>query len=255
MLLYLAESIRSCHVSKKVKYLLLGMMLLCTFVARAGMDPQALKQTITSRLGVPVYLVEQTPIPGLYMLGTSQGVIYSDAKGDYVVQGIMLDMLHDMKNLTVMGLRGQRRMALEQIGEPRMLLKAPVERHHITLFTNLECRNCRKVLTQLPQLQSMGVSIQILPMVARHDPSSHDAPIWCNQKALAKLNFSERLPAKGCSEILARYIGLSQWLGVKALPSWVLPNGDLVRGYQTPEQLLKILDHTDVLANSSSATS
>ena len=46
------------------------------------MDTQALKQTITARLGVPVYLVEPTPIAGLYMLGTSQGVLYSDAKGD-----------------------------------------------------------------------------------------------------------------------------------------------------------------------------
>lgn len=65
--------------------------------------------------------------------------------------------------------------------------------------------------------------------------------------------FSEYLPVARCSEILSHYIGLSQWLGIKALPSWVLPNGDLPRGYQSPEQLLKILDHIDAPANSSSS--
>jgi thiol:disulfide interchange protein DsbC len=67
--------------------------------------------------------------------------------------------------------------------------------------------------------------------------------LWCDPRLLRELNFSDRLPESGCNAILAHHIGLSQWLGIKASPSWVLPNGDLVRGYQSPEQLLKILDH------------
>ncbi|MGL4480568.1 MAG: disulfide isomerase DsbC N-terminal domain-containing protein, partial [Aeromonas veronii] len=38
-------------------------------------------------------------------------------------------------------------------------------------------------------------------------------------------------------------------------PAWVSSDGDLVRGYQSPEQLLKILDHIDVPANPSSSAS
>ncbi|MFB2949166.1 disulfide isomerase DsbC N-terminal domain-containing protein, partial [Aeromonas hydrophila] len=91
-----------------MKYLLLGMMLLGSFAASAGMDPQQLKQTIEQRLGVQVYLVDETPMPGLYMLGTAQGLLYTDARGDYVLQGTMLDLAHDMKNLTMLGLRQQR---------------------------------------------------------------------------------------------------------------------------------------------------
>ncbi|WP_321533458.1 disulfide isomerase DsbC N-terminal domain-containing protein, partial [Aeromonas veronii] len=93
-----------------------------------------LKQTITARLGVSVYLVEQTPIPGLYMLGTSQGVLYSDAKGDYVVQGVMLDMTRDMKNLTISGMREQRRLGLAQVAHAPIVLKARDERHRVALF-------------------------------------------------------------------------------------------------------------------------
>ncbi len=81
MLLYFVESIHSCHVSKRVKYLLLGMMLLCTFTAKAGMDPQALKTAISTRLGISVYTVDQTPIAGLYMLGTSKGGSIAMPKG------------------------------------------------------------------------------------------------------------------------------------------------------------------------------
>jgi len=253
--MYFAWSIHSYHVSKQVKYLLLGMMLLSTFFARAGMDPQGLKETVSQRLGITVYLVDQTPIAGLYMLGTSQGVLYSDAKGDYLLQGIMLDMTHDMKNLTVSGLRAQRLMAIEQIGEPRIQLNAAHEIHKVTLFIDDACPSCQRVLEQLPHLQKMGVSVQLLPVVASRNDVGYFSNKWCNNATGLSYQFSDHLPAEGCSEILSRYVGLSQWFGIKTLPSWVLPNGDLVRGYQSPKQLLKILDHLDAPANPSPSQS
>ena len=100
-----------------MRYLLLGMMLLCALrPARDG--PHVLKQTIEQRLGVQVYLVDETPMPGLYLLGTAQGLLYSDARGDYVLQGSMLDLAHDMRNLTRLSQQQQRRLALSQIGRP-----------------------------------------------------------------------------------------------------------------------------------------
>ncbi|MGY3941691.1 disulfide isomerase DsbC N-terminal domain-containing protein [Aeromonas tecta] len=237
-----------------MKHLLLGMMVLCAFVANAGMDPQQLKQTIAQRLGMEVFLVDETPLPGLFLLGTAQGLIYSDAKGDYVLQGSMLDLGHDMKNLTVLGQQRQRRLALSQIGAARMQLKAPHERHQITLFTALDCRQCRPALAELPQLQALGVSVQLLPLAGTFEELADVQAHWCSPELLSELSLSDRLPAADCNEILAHHIGLSQWLGIKASPSWVLPNGDLVRGYRSPEQLLMLLDHIDVPANSSSPT-
>lgn len=237
-----------------MRYLLLGMMLLCAFAANAGMDPQQLKQTIGQRLGVRVFLVDETPVPGLFLLGTAQGLIYSDARGDYVLQGSMLDLGHGMKNLTRLDQQRQRRLALAQIGEQRMWLKAPHERHHLTLFTDLRCRTCRATLDELPRLQAKGVSVQLLPVLGPFADLAEAQAAWCVPGLLGELSLSDRLPATGCNEILAHHIGLSQWLGIKALPSWVLPNGDLVRGYQRPEQLLKLLDHIDAPANPSSSS-
>lgn len=236
-----------------MKHLLLGMMMLCAFVANAGMDPQQLKQTIAQRLGMEVFLVDETPLPGLFLLGTAQGLIYSDARGDYVLQGSLLDISHDMRNLTMLSQQRQRRLALAQIGEQRMQLRAPHERHRITLFTELDCRRCRPVLDVLPQLQARGVSVQLLPLVGPFGDEAEVRTHWCDPALQNTLGLSDRLPAAGCNEILAHHIGLSQWLGIKASPSWVLPNGDLVRGYRSPEQLLTLLDHIDVPANSSSS--
>lgn len=190
-------------------------------------------------------------MPGLYLRGTAQGLLYSDARGDYVLQGSMLDLAHDMRNLTRLSQQQQRRLALSQIGEARLWLKATPERHRLTLFTDLACGPCRIALEELPRLQARGVSVQLLPApVAASDQAS-----WCDPGLLRELNFSDRLPESGCNAILAHHIGLSQWLGIKASPSWVLPNGDLVRGYQSPEQLLKILDHINAPANPSSSAS
>ena len=140
-------------------------MLLGSFAVSAGMDPQLLKQTIERRLGVQVYLVDETPVSGLYLLGTAQGPLYTDARGDHVLLGTMLDLAHDMKNLTMLGQRQQRQLALAQIGERRMQLKAVPERHRLTLFTDLACRGCRTTLAELPALQARGVSVQLLPVL------------------------------------------------------------------------------------------
>lgn len=249
------ETLQSCQVNELMRYLLLGMMLLCAFAASAGMDPHVLKQTIEQHLGVQVYLVDETPMPGLYLLGTAQGLLYSDARGDYVLQGSMLDLAHDMRNLTRLSQQQQRRLALSQIGEARLWLKAPNERYRVTLFTDLGCRRCHAVLDELPQLQERGVSVQLLPLAAPFVELAETQALWCDPRLLRELNFSDRLPESGCNAILAHHIGLSQWLGIKASPSWVLPNGDLVRGYQSPEQLLKILDHINAPANPSSSAS
>lgn len=252
MLLYFAGSIHSYHVSNPVKYLLLGMMLLFTFCARAGMDPHALKEVISTRLGIAVYLVEQTPISGLYMLGTSQGVLYSDAKGDYVVQGIMLDMAHDMKNLTVSGLREQRRLGLSQVSYAPIVLKAPDERHRVALFLGEHEARRRQLAPTLQHLQALGISVELYPVI-EHAAQAGD---WCSDPLLQHAPFKAYLPQQECSETLIQNIGLSKWLGVKVLPAWVSSDGNLVRGYQSPEQLLKILDnYAEAPASSSSSES
>lgn len=234
-----------------MKHLLLGMMLLCTFTARAGMDPQALKQTITARLGVPVYLVKATPIAGLYMLGTSQGVLYSDAKGDYVVQGVMLDMTRDMKNLTISGMREQRRLGLAQVAHAPIVLKARDERHRVALFLGEQDAKRHQLSGTLQHLQASGVSVALYPVI-EHAERAAD---WCSATLLQNDPLKAYLPLTACSETLIQNIGLSQWLGVKVLPAWVSSDGDLVRGYQSPEQLLKILDNFDASANPSSSAS
>ena len=58
------------------------------FCSQREDGPQLLKQTIEQRLGVQVYLVDETPMPGLYLLGTARGLLYSDARGDHVLQGL-----------------------------------------------------------------------------------------------------------------------------------------------------------------------
>lgn len=215
------------------------------------MDTQALKQTISARLGVPIYLVEKTPIAGLYMLGTSQGVLYSDAKGDYVVQGVMLDMTRDMKNLTISGMREQRRLGLAQVTHAPVVLKAHNERHRVALFLGERDAARHKLSTTLKRLQASGVSVELYPVI-EHAERAAD---WCSDPLLQNDPLKAYLPQTACSETLIQNIGLSQWLGVKVLPAWVSSDGDLVRGYQSPEQLLKILDNFDASAHSSSSAS
>ncbi|MGL4933525.1 MAG: disulfide isomerase DsbC N-terminal domain-containing protein [Aeromonas sp.] len=235
-----------------MQYLLLGMMLLCAFAANAGMDPQLLKQTITNRLGVPVYMVNQTPIPGLYQLGTARGVLYSDANGDYVIQGVMLDITQDMQNLTVAGMKQQRSLGLSQVVHPPLVKKAPNERYRVALFLSEHDAERRNLSASLQQLQTLGITVELFPVIE----STVQAAGWCSDPLLQNEPFKRYLPEQQCSETLIQNIGLSQWLGVKVLPAWVSSDGNLIRGYQSPDQLLKILSqYAEAPANTSSSAS
>lgn len=52
-------------------------------------------------------------------------MLYSDAKGYYVVQGVMLDMTCDMKNLTISGMREQHQLSLIQVAHAPLLYSRP----------------------------------------------------------------------------------------------------------------------------------
>ncbi len=95
------------------------------------------------------------------------------------------------------------------------------------------------------------MSVALYPVIDHAERAAD----WCSDPLLQNDPLKAYLPQTACSETLIQNIGLSQWLGVKVLPAWVSSDGDLVRGYQSPEQLLKILDHIDVPANPSSSAS
>ncbi|PJG58933.1 DsbC family protein [Aeromonas cavernicola] len=225
-------------------------MLIIAFNAKAGAAHQELRQVVSERLGVPVYLVEQSPIAGLYMLGTSQGLFYSDANGDYLLQGVMLDMTQQMKNLTLLEMRAQRRLGLAQVSYSPRVFQASDELYRVALFVGEDCPYCHHLPAALQQLQRLGVSVEVYPVIDHPE----QAAAWCDDPLLQNNSFHTYLPHEGCNEILTDNIGLSQWLGIKVLPTWVTSSGDLVRGYQSPERLLKILDNfTDASAHPSSS--
>ena len=149
-----------------------------------------LKQTIEQRLGVQVYLVDETPMPGLYLLGTAQGLLYSDARGDYVLQGSMLDLAHDMRNLTRLSQQQQRRLALSQIGRPGPAQGHPLKRHPP-----------HPVYRSPAVLPHRAGGVAPFAGEGRERATAacacrrlSDQASWCDPGLLRELNFGDRLP-------------------------------------------------------------
>lgn len=142
----------------------------------------------------------------------------------------MLDMTRDMKNLTISGMREQRRLGLAQVAHAPIVLKARDERHRVALFLGEQDAKRRQLSGTLQHLQASGVSVALYPVIDHAERAAD----WCSDPLLQNDPLKAYLPQTACSETLIQNIGLSQWLGVKVLPAWSPPTGIWCAGIRAP---------------------
>ena len=94
-----------------------------------------------------------------------------------------------------------------------------------------------------------GIAVRYLffPRSGPNTPSFHKAEqVWCaadRQDALtqAKLGASGYEGDRGCTNPVMQHLRLAAQMGLRGTPAIVLPDGEVVPGYQTPAELLRVL--------------
>lgn len=203
-------------------------------------NEQQMLQRISERLGIEIVAIAPSSVPGLYRLDTSGGVFYSDEKGDYALLGTLFDLRSGIVNLTLQQQQTFRLKQLSQTPTHSLYVRAPSARHELQLFTDLSCQECITFRRDLKALQNAGVSINLLPVPRPQLSADRLRHHWCHEMPE---HLDLDLPEEGCDAILEQQTILASQLGVHRSPTWILPNGDMVSGYQSPKQLLKLLEH------------
>lgn len=229
------------------KFLLIGLFISFSALAEDELDAELTKALSRLLPDVEIDNVSPTPINGLYQVVIGSDVIYMTRDGNYVIKGEILD-LEERRNLTEDVRAGSRVRILDSIKKDDYIeFSSKNMQDAIYVFTDVDCGYCRKLHLDVPELNSLGVSVRYLayPRAGVDSAAGHEmSNVWCakdRQKALTTAKNREPVEAKSCDDPVAEQYALGQKLGVRGTPAIYLQNGRMLPGYMPPDEIIKQL--------------
>lgn len=198
--------------------------------------------------------VRPTPMTGIYEVAMGSELAYVSADGAYLIAGDMYE-IGTRTNLTEAGRQKARVQALAKLDEREMIVFKPAKvKHTITVFTDVECGYCRKLHSEIAQLNERGVKVRYLAY-PRAGPGTDDwrkmEAVWCSmdrKKAITEAKAGNEVKSQQCSAPVAKQFQLGEQLGVRGTPAIFTSNGDYIGGYLSPDQMIKELDRLSAAA-------
>jgi thiol:disulfide interchange protein DsbC len=119
-------------------------------------------------------------------------------------------------------------------------------RRRIALFSDPNCRYCRKLEADLAKIGDVTVHLFLYPVVAP-DSERQTKSVWCSSDppgAWMELMFKSIEPraSPDCDTPIEKILALGRQVGARATPTWILPSGEIRSGALPREQLLRLLD-------------
>jgi thiol:disulfide interchange protein DsbC len=198
--------------------------------------------------------LKPSPIPGIYEFTQGADVSYLTSDGKFYLDGNIYDMA-SRANLTE-SVRARARMALlGAVPESEMLVFSPKNPlYTITVFTDVDCQFCRKLHSDMAELNKLGVRVRYLffPRTGPNTESWRKAEVvWCSadrNEALTRAKAGAQLDMnKTCGPTpVAREYALGQSMGVRGTPAIVTESGDFINGYMPPHELLQAIKQLQV---------
>ena len=220
------------------------------------LDVEALKAKINSSLGLTVVKVEKTPVPGIALLITNQGLFYASYNGDYFIQGKVYSLGNEVKDLAEESLAKMRLEGIEKFKDDMIVYKAENEKYVVTVFTDITCGYCRKMHKQMADYNARGITFRYLayPRSGIKDRTGNLSQgfkdlrsVWCSEdtaKALTDAKSGSGIAYRICEAPIEAQFNFGRQIGVNGTPAIILSNGMMIPGYQPPAQLEELLKNT-----------
>lgn len=226
--------------------LLLGLNGL---VAQA--DEEAIKKALVVGMpGAKIDSIKASEVKGLYEVAVGSTLFYVSEDGKYLLQGRMVDIAAK-KDLTEQKLGTIRQAVLAKLSKDETIdFNAPIKKHTIYVFTDIDCGYCRKLHSEIDQYLAEGVSVRYLffPRAGKGSDSYNKAvSVWCakdRNKALTLAKQDKPVESKTCANPIDKHMQLAEEFEVRGTPMIVTEKGKVFPGYIPPKQLAEALAST-----------
>src|SRR3984957_17006547 len=148
--------------------------------AQADQTTDKLKATLQSRMGdTEIKTVTKSPIPGIYEVNLGTQIVYSDATGNYMLLGDMVDT-RTRANLTEARLAETNKIDFAKLPfeDAVKVVKGDGSRK-IAVFSDPNCPYCKQLETTLKSIDNVTVYTFLYPVLSP-DSTVKSKSIWCS---------------------------------------------------------------------------
>lgn len=246
---------------KKATYVLAGMALAWATAAfsvdKADDGLAAIKEAFP---GLSEDAIHPTPVDGWYeiMIGPQIAYVSSDAR--FLLRGDLIEVATEV-NYTENRRNAARLDVLDQVTDGDAIVFKPQNvKHSMTVFTDIDCGYCRKLHSEIADLEALGVEVTYLffPRAGPGSPSWTKAEsVWCaddRNAAITDAKAGKPVPPKSCGDkAIAEQYQLGRMVGLRGTPAIVTASGELISGYLPAQSLVQRLAQSEQNAKVASA--
>jgi thiol:disulfide interchange protein DsbC len=209
----------------------------------------AVQGTLKARFpDINVVSVKPTPVSGLYELYTGDNLVYTDAKGDFLIMGPVVDT-RSRRNLTSERMDEINAIDFGILPLDRAIktVKGTGERT-LAVFSDPECPYCKQLEKELSSVTDVTIYTFLFPLVDLHpEAPKRSVAIWCAEdrsQAWDQWMRERRLPEdRECdASAIDQNLKLGEELRVSATPTLFTATGRRLSGMHPAAEILKALD-------------
>jgi thiol:disulfide interchange protein DsbC len=194
--------------------------------------------------------VRQSPIPGVYEILLGTNTAYVSADGKYLISGDLYEIA-TKTNLSEERRTVVRSQAIAAIKDSDTIVFGPATpKHTITVFIDVDCGYCRKLHSEIAELNNkFGIRVRYTAYPRSGPGTSSWAKmetVWCSKdrrEALTKAQLDQDIGTAKCgSTPVGSQYKLGGDIGVNGTPAIFTEDGDYIGGYLPPQKLAEYLD-------------
>ncbi|HVE53728.1 MAG TPA: DsbC family protein [Ramlibacter sp.] len=210
----------------------------------------SLRRTLSERLpgaGGKIDEIRRTPMAGLYEVRIGADILYTDAEGNHLIQGEMID-LRSKRNLTEERLEKVLAIDFDQLPlKDAFTMVRGNGKRKVAVFEDPNCGYCKRFERDLQKIDNVTVYLFLYPILGP-DSTEKSRNIWCSKdKARAWLDWMIRnepaaAAGSGCdAAALARNTEFGKRHRITGTPTLIFADGSRVPGAIGPADLEKLL--------------
>ena len=173
--------------------------------------------------------------------------IYVSQDGNFFIYGDMYQINSNrIINITNEETKSRRVDLLSSIPSNELIIfKSKNEISAITVFTDVDCGYCRKLHSQISEYNKVGITVKYAAFPRSGigtQTFTRMVGAWCAdepKKVITDLKNDKKLNLDFCDDQpIAKHYVIGQKLGISGTPAIITPDGELIPGYVSPEELL-----------------
>ena len=219
---------------------------IAALVAQAAVAQEAvIRKNIAERLPdfPKIDEVNKTPIPGVYELRVGTEVVYSDERGEHLIQGALIDTKTGV-NLTEA--RIEKLTAIDFANLPlkdAIVYKQGTGARKLVVFADPNCGYCKKFEKEMQQVKDVTVYTFLYSILGGDSPEK-SRNIWCAKDSttvwrewMVNGTVPPRAMAQCDAGALQRNMAMGKKYRVNGTPALVFEDGKRVPGALPPAQI------------------